>query len=225
MQLKTRNEKSFSQTEQTLSQFSRRSATSRLSDLLSYLGPYNPRPTPVSSGDSVWLFDNIAFPGPNGRWRAEFIAAVFAKDPSCKIADGVSDIADKIGLADGDRDEARIEERLTPFLMDIQPGKVVLASTAQGANQKLGPGGRNGISNEIRSLPPGRPGDFVPTVANVPDGVTGILQMRTLYADPDGWAVISGKRGGHTLPRRAHPTPARPTNALTVSFPPTLPFR
>lgn len=206
MQTRTRKERNFSQAEADLPRFSQYSAvelldpamaklktSKKLADLLAMLGPYNPRPLPVTDKDEVWLLDNIAFRGQNGNWQAEFIAAVFAQHPSCRVIDVVSELADKLGLSDGERDEATIEERLMPFLMDVQPGKVVKASFGGHARLQLGPGGRNGISSETKPLPRAHAGDVVSTAAEVPRGTTGILQMKTMYADPDGWAVISGK--------------------------------
>jgi hypothetical protein len=206
MQTRTRKERNFSQTEADLPTFSQYSsldlldpamaklkASSKLSELLSHLGPYNPRPIPVTYKDAVWLFDNIAFRGQNGGWQAEFIAAVFAQHPSCKVVDVVSELADKIGLSDGERDEETIEERIMPFLMDIKPGRVVDASFGDDDQLRLGPGGRNGISSEIKTLPAAYAGDVVFTDADVPKGANGLLQMKTQYTEPDGWAVISGK--------------------------------
>lgn len=207
MQTRTRKERNFSQTEADLPTFSQHSsslslldpamakikASSKLTDILSYLGPYNPQKLPVSDKDAVWLFDNIAFRGPDGKWQAEFLAAVFAQHPSCKVADIVSELADKIGFADSEHDEDTIEERITPFLMDIHPGRVVDVSFGGSDRIRLGPGGRNGISSEIKALPAARAGDVVSTSAIVPKGANGLLQMKTQYAEPDGWAVISGK--------------------------------
>lgn len=205
MQTRTRKEKNFSQTEADLPRISqytsfklldptmaKLTASSKLSDLLSYLGPYNPRPIPITEHDVVWLFDNIAFRGEGGDWQAEFLAAVFAQHSSCKVIDVVSEVADKIGLANGERDEATIEKRIMPFLMDVQPGRAVSAVFGHHNVLKLGPGGRNGISSDIKLLPAAHPGDVVTTVADVPEGANGLLKMKTLYTDPEGWAVISG---------------------------------
>ncbi|KAH8909269.1 hypothetical protein BR93DRAFT_944504 [Coniochaeta sp. PMI_546] len=167
------------------------SKRSRLGDVLSYLGPYNPRPQPITGSDAVWLFDNVAHRGPRGKWEAEFVAAVLAQDPSCKVADVVSQVAEMAGLSKDAQETATIARRITPFLMDIQPGRLVNASFGSGTKLKLGPGGRNGISSDIRQLPSGNAGDVVTTTAEVPSGANGLLEMKTLYTEPDGWAVIS----------------------------------
>lgn len=206
MQMKTRKERRFAETEAGLPGISQSTAfklpgggptklpiPSRLGDVLSYLGPYNPRPQPITGSDAVWLFDNVAHRGPRGKWEAEFVAAVLAQDPSCKVADVVSQVAEMAGLSKDAQETATIARRITPFLMDIQPGRLVNASFGSGTKLKLGPGGRNGISSDIRQLPSGNAGDVVTTTAEVPSGANGLLEMKTLYTEPDGWAVISGK--------------------------------
>jgi len=80
-----------------------------------------------------------------------------------------------------------------PFMQSILPRRVVNVDFAERTPLKLGPGGRNGISSDTRPLPNYNGGDVVPTIARVPQGANGILQMRTTFAEPEGWAVISGK--------------------------------
>jgi hypothetical protein len=218
MQIKTRKERRFEETEAGLPGVSQHNASklpglvaaklpipSKLSDILSYLGSYNPRPQQVTGSDAVWLFDNVAYRGPGGRWEAEFVAAVLAQDPSCKVADVVSQVAQMAGLSKDAEETATIARRMTPFLMDIQPGRLVNASFGSGPKLKLGPGGRNGISSDIRQLPDGKDGEVVTTTAQVPSGTNGLLEMKTLYAEPEGWAVISGKYlfSGSLLPNPA----------------------
>lgn len=206
MQMKTRKERRFAETEASLPTVTANTAfklpglvtaklpiPSKLSDILSYLGPYNPMPQQITGSDAVWLFDNIAFRGARGNWEAEFVAAVLAQDPSCKVADVVSQIAQMVGLAKDAEETAIIERRITPFLMDIQPGRLVNASFGSGTKLKLGPGGRNGISSDVKQLPAGKAGEVVTTTAQVPDGANGLLEMKTMYVEPDGWAVISGE--------------------------------
>lgn len=53
-------------------------------------------------------------------------------------------------------------------------------------------GGRNGISSDIKPLPAYRDGDIINSPAVVPRGANGILDMRTVFAEPEGWAIISG---------------------------------
>jgi hypothetical protein len=207
--MKTRKERRFAETEAGLPKTTQSSVysklpgivatrlpvPSKLGDILSYLGPYNPRPQQVTDSDAVWLFDNIAFRSARGgKWEAEFVAAVLSQDPSCKVADVVSQVAHLVGLSKDAQETATIARRITPFLMDIQPGRVVNATVGAGTKLRLGPGGRNGISSDIKQLPAGKAGDVVTTTAQVPSGANGLLEMKTMYAEPEGWAVISGKQ-------------------------------
>ena len=197
----TSNQRSFRSFQQP-----RRLVSDPIANILSYLGPRNPWPQPVTEDDELWLLDNTAFvttkkakDGSHLRvWDAEFITAVFSQHPSCIVSDAVLQIAELIGLADNDDAKKTIEERLRPFLMDIQPGKQVLALYGGETLLKLSPGGRNGISLDVMAIPAAPEGMVSPTTAVVPEGVTGLLQCKTFFADQQGWAVISGT---HALAR------------------------
>jgi hypothetical protein len=208
MQLKTRKERRFSATEASLPEVTqhtsykllnpltaRATAYSKLTDLLSYLGDKNPLPVPIAGTDEVWLLDNVAFVGPRGNYEAEFVAAVFDQGASCKVIDAVTQVADKLDLA-GEQDEeaalARIEGRLMPFLQDIKPGRQVAALHGGSTKLALSPGGRNGISSDLRQVPPAPAGMIVPTTPELPSGAKG-LQAKTFFSAVDGWAVISGE--------------------------------
>lgn len=167
--------------------------------ILSYLGSWNPWPQPVTKHDEVWLMDNTAFLSSKkdmiGRtreaWRAEFVAAVFSQEPSCAVNDAVMRVAERIGLAHDEAARKTIEKRLRPFLMDIQPGKRVMALYGGELPLKLSAGGRNGISFDLKTIRAAPPGMVVPTTAMVPSGTTGVLQSKTFFAEAEGWAVIS----------------------------------
>lgn len=204
LQMKTRKERRFAETEAGLPSISSSTTfklpgvgpaklpiPSKLSDVLSYLGPYNPRPQPVTDSDAVWLFDNVAYRGPRGKWEAEFVAAVLAQDPSCKVTDVVLQVAEMAGLSKDAEETATIARRITPFLMDIQPGRLVNTLFDSSTRLKLGPGGRNGISSDVKRLPSFKAGDVATTAAEVPAGAQGLLQMKTLFTEPEGWTVIS----------------------------------
>lgn len=162
-------------------------------NILSYLGTWNPRPHPITSNDTVWLFDNTAYRNPTtNNWEAEVIAAVFDKETGVKVSLVVADIAEKLGLGHGDAAEARIKDRLMPFMQSVLPGRVVNVDFGRRTQLKFGPGGRNGISSDLRPLPHHQDGKIVSGVARVPKGTNGILQMKTVYAEPEGWGIISG---------------------------------
>lgn len=172
-----------------------------VSNVLSYLGPWNPLPRPVTKYDEVWLLDSTAFLSPyrdesgNTRqaWQAEFVAAVFSQRLSRTVSDAVLQLAQKTGFADDEQAKRTMEKRIRPFLMDIQPGKQVVALHGGNLHLQLHPGGRNGISADVKTIshvdvPAGL---IAPTTAEVPRQTTGLLQCKTLFAEPEGWAVIS----------------------------------
>jgi hypothetical protein len=185
-------------------------ASTTVNSLLSYLGTKNPLPQPIKSNDTVWLMDNVAFRAADtNEWEAEFVAAVFEQHESKSIEEAVSAVAEKIGLADDEEAKKTIASRIHPFLQDILPGREVHAVHGVGSRDEetaeaegggaptettkltLGPGGHNGISSDRRPLPHAEDGSRVPAVADVPEGVNGLLRMTTFYAEPEGWAVIS----------------------------------
>jgi hypothetical protein len=163
-------------------------------DLLSHLGSYNPLRKPITDNDTVWLLDNTAFRNPKtGEWQAEFVAAVFDKDTGLEVSTVVADIAEKVGIGKGDKQEETIRERLMPFMQSILPGRIVNVDFGGVEPFRLGPGGRNGISSDIKKLPSSyKDGDVVTSFAKVPNQTNGVLQMETAFAEPEGWGVISG---------------------------------
>lgn len=122
------------------------------------------------------------------------MAAVWETTTGTGVCEVVGDVVGKIGGNAGD-DEI-VEERLRPFVREVRPGRVVnvrFGEKQHGSNLKLGPGGRNGISSDIRPVPDGKGGEIVTSRARVPDGTQGLLEFRTVFAEPEGWGVISGK--------------------------------
>ncbi|KAI0545386.1 hypothetical protein F4679DRAFT_561500 [Xylaria curta] len=200
MQKRTRKERRFDETEQDLPDFSGKISTvaveptakDKFYAALSYLGKKNPFSRPITADDTVWLLDNTAYRNEKtGLWEAEYVAAMFSQHSSSPIIDTVGTIADKIKLDERDPSCKTIEERLGPFVQDIKPGTHVKALYGGRSPMKLGPSGYNGISSEIKRLPSGNDGNLVPTFARVPKGANGLLEMRTFFADAEGWGVIS----------------------------------
>jgi hypothetical protein len=154
LQNQVRVERRFTNTETELPSPSvkERPGQSKIRDVLSYLGPLNPFPHKVTKDDVVWLMDNVAFRGAGGTWQGEFVAATFVGKPSCNLVDVVGDIAEKLHFAKGAQEEATIERRIVPFVMGVSPGSQVRVNFNAAVELKLGPGGRNGISSDIRSL-------------------------------------------------------------------------
>ncbi len=201
MEEQTRERRQFQKTETDLSNIESSASTltktgtiEKIRNALSYFGKKNPFPSTVTSKDTLWLLDNTAYRNQiTGKWEAEYVAAVFSRHSSCVIADAVSAIAKEIELGEDDPDYPTIEERIQSFTQDIKPGTNVKAMYRDSFALKLGPGGRNGISTDIMTLPGDKDGDLlVPTIAKVPKGASGILEMKTFLAEPEGWGVISG---------------------------------
>ncbi|KAI1087900.1 hypothetical protein F5B19DRAFT_486350 [Rostrohypoxylon terebratum] len=196
MQQRTRKERRFDETERDLPNFSPFSSSStavdKAYDLLSYLGKHNPMPRLVTDEDTVWLLDNTAYRNEGtGKWEAEFVSAAFSQRSSCTVIDAIRSVAGKIELDEKDPNYPTIEKRIWPFLRDIKPGTQVKVLHRGNTPLKLGPGGRNGISSDTKGLPTGEGGKLTPTFADVPQGADGVLEMKTFYAEPEGWGVIS----------------------------------
>ncbi|TVY55483.1 Phosphatidate phosphatase APP1, partial [Lachnellula suecica] len=58
-------------------------------------------------------------------------------------------------------------------------------------NLRLGPGGRNGISSDIKTVPQFEGGTVISAIAKVPRETDGILHANTFFAEPEGWGLIS----------------------------------
>lgn len=167
-------------------------------NLTSYLGDKNPFSHPFDpKTDNLWLLDNTAWQSPRfpHRWHAEFVAAYFLKNSGADIPDAVANIAEKLGIAKGDAAEDRIQERLQLFAETILPARTVVIDfdvDQRGNLIKLGPGGRNGMSADERTLATGMYGDG-DRIASRPKVGTGALHetMTTYFAQPEGWAIIS----------------------------------
>lgn len=200
---RTRKQRRFSETEARLPDVKKivvdDGRPAIVNNVLSYLGSWNPIPIQVTSKNTVWLLDNVAYRNATtGDWEAEFVTAVFDKGTGLEVSTVVADLAEKLGVGRGDAQEERIRDRLIPFMQQILPARVVNVNFAGRELIKCGPGGRNGISSDIKRVQPFKDGDIVDSPAAVPQGADGILEMRTVFAEPEGWAVISGRRLLHT---------------------------
>lgn len=212
MQRRTRKECGFHQAEADLPSYAKNvkvrsptlsadGAKEKLMDVTSYFGSNSPIYRNVAANDTVWLLDNTAYKNAEtGKWEAEFVSAVFAQQPSCTVLEAVTAVANKIGLSDNDPNYPTIEERVLPFIQDIRPGTKVKALQGGAERLELGPGGRNGISSDIK---PARErqgqSQIAKTTAEVPYGANGVLEMKTFFAEPEGWSVISGEPAQHEL--------------------------
>jgi hypothetical protein len=198
MEHRTRRERKFAEVESNLPDIKMTPAADHRPSLsvrlLSYLGSYNPIPQQISPNDEVWLLDNTAYRSADNKWQAEFVAAVFDKKTGEEVSSVVASVAEKIGIAKDDAAEAIIRERLVPFVRAVLPARVVRLDFGLTRREiKLGPGGRNGISSDKKEPPHFMNGEIVPSTAKVPKGASGILNMHTVFAEPEGWGLISGK--------------------------------
>ncbi|PTB57259.1 hypothetical protein M431DRAFT_79575 [Trichoderma harzianum CBS 226.95] len=193
MQLRTRKHQKFDDVENQLVnpkvsapyQFS-------VSNVLNEISTWNPFAKAIVKGDVVWLFDNTAFKAAEHEpWQAEFIMAVFENEPKCAVADIVAGIAGAIGLADDAEERKTIEERLLPFLWDIQAARTTTVSQGD-LELKLGPSGFNGISTNVLKLLHNSKASFTTKKTTLDiEGVSGVLSMETHFAAPEGWGIIS----------------------------------
>ncbi|RFU31830.1 hypothetical protein B7463_g4516, partial [Scytalidium lignicola] len=192
---RTRKERGFHETESKLPNTRRSPAPDdrpTLTDrILSGLGRKNPFSHTISANDTLWLLDNTAYRNNSGKWHAEFVAAVFDQTTGLQVSTVVADIAEKVGLGKGDAQEETIRERVMPFMQSILPGRVAVVDFGKEVKLKLGPGGSNAISSDTEALPRHSDGDVITSTAVVPKGTNGILQMKTVFAEPTGWGVIS----------------------------------
>ncbi|KAE8375069.1 hypothetical protein BDV26DRAFT_283741 [Aspergillus bertholletiae] len=154
---------------------------------------------------TVWLFDNTAYlratrlaKGLKESWHAEVVACVFRKDSRKDISKIVAMIADLIGL-DGEIGTERetrhqITRRLQPFLYHVMPAHLMMVEIPQPNSttiiQQLGPTDSNGISSQVVNMGGHRIADGS-VVRSYLRGSRGHIAMRTFFAGPKGWLVIS----------------------------------
>lgn len=199
MQIRTRKAQDFDAFEASLPD-PQSSALSignfNIHEILNKVAAANPFGRPVNHEDIVWLLDNTAYLSPEHKfhsvWEAEFVAAVFEKEPKCKVADIVVGVAEKLGLADDEESKNTIEERLRPFLWDVRPAKVVKV-THQGKHLKLSPTSINGITTSTQKLDKDEGGSLVNSEVTDATEASGLHHAQTYYAGPEGWGIISGE--------------------------------
>ncbi|KAF1983984.1 hypothetical protein K402DRAFT_396175 [Aulographum hederae CBS 113979] len=180
----------FDEIEEIMPQLPSHRQPSIIDTLTGYLGSRNPFSHPVDPNrDEVWLFDNTAGqPSPGAPWRSEFVVAYFLKNSGTDIGNIVADLAEKIGIAKGDKAEEIMAERLQPLVDSILPSHTVNVEIA-GKVHRLGPGDRDGISNTILDIT----GDYKDgqSITSHAVGIPNSTPLTTTFATATGWAVIS----------------------------------
>ncbi|KAL8932499.1 MAG: hypothetical protein Q9216_006812 [Gyalolechia sp. 2 TL-2023] len=200
---RTRTAEGFGSTERGLPRLTSPFDIPLAQNISSYLGNLNPLAGPIDpKTESVWLLNATAYrpihPYPHSQqpWQAEFRVACFKKGTGRDVSKVVADIADKVGLKEGDgevrqRGEDTIAERLQPFMDAVAPGRWVEVKLPGGKVQKLGPGARSAtIQQTVPLRAEHRNGDVIEIDA-VREEVTPHGPMEVGFAEPDGWMVIS----------------------------------
>ncbi|KAK4691047.1 hypothetical protein P7C71_g5876, partial [Lecanoromycetidae sp. Uapishka_2] len=193
----------FSQAEKDLPHhIGSRSNIPFMDNITSFLGWHNPFAKDVdSSTECVWLLDNHAYrpvhvyPHAPQPFQAEFVAAYFKKNTGKDVSKIVANIADQIGLGNGDGlnradSEKIIAQRLQPFVDTIAPARSVDVKLPDGSVHKLGPSGRSAVSEQlIMAIQEHKDGESA-TISAVSD-CTPYGDMLTQFAEPEGWLFVS----------------------------------
>ncbi len=173
-----------------------------LDNMGSYLSTLNPLARAVNpETEEVWLLDNTAYrpvhfyPHQPQPFQAHFTAAYFKRYTGKDWSKAAATIADTIGLVDGEersQAEKTIAHRLKPFVETIAPARHVDIRLPNGTVEKLGPGGRSAVSQQIiASIQNHKDGNSA-EISAVPSEVTPHGPMLTHFAEPEGWLVVSG---------------------------------
>jgi hypothetical protein len=153
------------------------------------LGSKNPHYHPVNAeSHRVWLFDNIAYRD-GDRWAVEVVAAFFVRDSGEDSSEAVARITQVLGLThEGEKDG--VAQRLRPFMDSVLPAHTAILKL-NGQKYQLGPSSTEGIStNVIRLKNKAKNGTTViPTLVRMKHQLP--LVPVTVFAEPEGWAVIS----------------------------------
>jgi phosphatidate phosphatase APP1 len=192
----TRETGHFADFEKTMPLLPNRFSGSMIERITSYLGSRNPFTSQVKEGEqSVWLFDTAAWRPTDSQgqrtdvWKVNIVAAYFHKNSGHGQSVVVADISEKLGVGEGDEAEARIAERLQPFLDSVCPSKTIrIKVESKGGSTQLGPSNNFGISNNTITL---RGSHADGEVVYGSAGMKGVTPLSITFAEPTGWAVIS----------------------------------
>ncbi|KAL9125692.1 MAG: hypothetical protein Q9175_008032 [Cornicularia normoerica] len=174
---------------------------STLDNMGSFLSTLNPMAKAVDTNkEEVWLLDNTAYrpvhfyPHQPQPFQAHFTAAYFKRYTGKDWSKAVASIADTLGLADGEgraQAEKTIAHRLKPFVETIAPARYVDIKLPNGTVERLGPGGRSAVIQQIIvSIQDHKDGDSA-EISAIPLEVTPHGPMLTHFAEPEGWLMVS----------------------------------
>ncbi|KZF24699.1 hypothetical protein L228DRAFT_237601 [Xylona heveae TC161] len=198
----TRKTGDFPKVEHELPAMPSRMQAPFLDSASSYLGSYNPFARPVTAEDTVWLLDNTAYRPVSAinlrrqPFQAEFIVAYFRRNSGKWFSKFVADVAEKVRLGEPGEDEAAVEalirKRVQPMFDTILPARTVNILLHNGSVAKLGPSGRNGVSNNSISLGGDpHPDNRAKHIAVIDGEEAHHVSMTTHFAEPEGWGFIS----------------------------------
>lgn len=173
-----------------------------LDNMGSFLSSLNPLAKAVDpEKEEVWLLDNTAYrpvhiyPHQPQPFQAHFTAAYFKKYTGKDWSKSVASIADTLGLADGEgraQAEKTIAHRLKPFVETIAPARFVDIKLPNGTVEKLGPGPRSAVSQQIIIAIQAHKDGESAEISTIPSEVTPHGPMLTHFAEPEGWLIVSG---------------------------------
>jgi len=159
----------------------------------SYLGKSNPWTHPVDPNQhAVWLFDNTAWQErEGGPWKAEVVSSFFVKNSGEDESEAVASLASVLGIAEDEEAKRTMAERLRPLLDTVLPAHTVKMQVGDDRSdiRKLGPGDRDGISNDFITFK-GQYKDGQ-TLTSHAVGIKSATPLTTTFAAQTGWAVIS----------------------------------
>lgn len=164
-----------------------------IDNITSYLGKSNPWTHPVNAEQhAVWLFDNTAWQErEGGPWKSEVVTSFFVKSSGKDESEAVASLASVLGIAEDEVAKKTLAERLRPLLDTVLPAHTVQIQLGGDAKdvRKLGPGDRDGISNDVINFK-GQYKDGQTLTSNA-IGIKTATPLTTTFAAPTGWAVIS----------------------------------
>ena len=196
----------------------------------SFLSTYNPLAKAVDpEKEEVWLLDNTAYrpvhvyPHQPQPFQAHFTAAYFKRYTGKDWSKAAAKIADTIGLVDGDeraQAEKTIAHRLKPFVETIAPARHINIKLPNGSIEKLGPGGRSAVSQQVVVPIPDHNDGNSAEISAIPSHATPHGPMLTHFAEPEGWLVVSGTPHQIPVNSTSHPMHAKqPLSSQTLTTP------
>ncbi|CAD6498777.1 BgTH12-04437 [Blumeria graminis f. sp. triticale] len=159
--------------------------------ILEFFGRRNSSQQSAKKNNSVWIFDNTAYMNEQGTWEAEFTVVIFNQKAAVGVTSAVADFAIGIGLGSGNETKAVMQKRLIPCVRSVVPGRIVKIDFGSQKQIKMSPGSLDCISSDIKSLPEFKSGTIITSKVRALPESEGLLEMKTLYAGPEGWGVIS----------------------------------